>query len=29
VARTDKARPLSLLIRRGSAVDFVTIRPAP
>ena len=29
VARIDKSRPLSLLIRRGSAVDFVTIRPTP
>lgn len=29
VSRLDKSRPLSLLIRRGSAVDFVTIRPAP
>ena len=29
VSRLDKSRPLSLLIRRGNAVDFVTIRPAP
>ena len=29
VSRLDKARPLSVLIRRGNAVDFVTIRPAP
>jgi serine protease Do len=29
VARLDKTKPLSLLIRRGNAADFVTIRPAP
>jgi serine protease Do len=29
VARLDKTKPVSLLIRRGNAADFVTIRPAP
>ncbi len=29
VARLDKTKPLSLLIRGGNAADFVTIRPAP
>jgi serine protease Do len=29
VARMDKTKPVSVLIRRGNAADFVTIRPAP
>jgi serine protease Do len=29
VARLDKTKPVSLLIRRGNAADFVTIRPSP